>query len=109
MKKSKLIKSHMLRVRISEYEAVKLSWYADKQNKTVSQIIREYLRRLPAIKMNFEEFSEYYEATTGIKNVETNLNRGYANSLTLSLEDWLKMTRNQNEIPLDEWSEIANW
>ncbi len=110
MKRRKAFKTQMLRVRITEYEAVKLNFYAHKHDKTVSKIIREYIRRLPSVKMNFSEFKTYYEETTGIEISEINLNISILKNSILSLEDWLEMIKDQPDgLAIDEWAEIAGW
>jgi hypothetical protein len=45
------LKTNMLRVRLSDLERSKLESYAEKKSCTVSQIICEYIRRLPNNKL----------------------------------------------------------
>ena len=47
----KPVKTKMLKVRLTDREANKLSRFAEKHEVSVSHIIREYIRRLP----KFEE------------------------------------------------------
>lgn len=109
MKRARLAKNHTLRVRISEYEAVKVSSYAYKHGKTVSQIIREYIRRLPAVKMSFDEFENYYEQTIGVKVDVIKFNISILKTSILTLEEWLEIVKYEPEMPLDDWAEIAGW
>lgn len=44
---NKAAKVYTLKVRISEYERTKLANLAKKKGWTISQVIREYIRRLP--------------------------------------------------------------
>jgi hypothetical protein len=43
------LKTKLLKARVTETEMLKAQVYADKKGITVSQLIRDYLRRLPAI------------------------------------------------------------
>lgn len=43
------LKTKLLKARVTETEMLKAQLYADKKGITVSQLIRDYLRRLPAI------------------------------------------------------------
>lgn len=47
MTKSKPKKSDVLRVRLTKWENSKLQSYADNHGKTVSEVIRAYIHRLP--------------------------------------------------------------
>lgn len=47
MRSEKSIKDNTLRVRLNSHEAAKLKFYAESHARTVSQVIREYIRRLP--------------------------------------------------------------
>ncbi|PSB61520.1 hypothetical protein C7B79_21705 [Chroococcidiopsis cubana CCALA 043] len=43
------LRTKLLKVRLTEVELLKTQSYADKKGITVSQLIWEYLRRLPAV------------------------------------------------------------
>lgn len=90
VKHRKLAKKEMLRVRLSEYEIAKLNCYAWKQNKTVSLVIREYIKRLPAVRMTFEEFKTYYQGYHSIKIDETKFNISLLKDQVFTLEEWLQ-------------------
>lgn len=110
MKRKKPSKTHMLRVRITEYEAIKLDFYAHKHEKTVSKVIREYIRRLPVVKMNFNDFKTFYEETTGEKIPEMKVNISFYKDSIFRLEDWLEMIKQEPEdIELDDWAEMVGW
>lgn len=47
MTRKKPMKSEWLRVRIDTHEKNKITAYADKHDRTVAHVIREYIRRLP--------------------------------------------------------------
>ena len=47
MANKKVVKEKLLRVRLTEREETKLRAYADKHGRSMSLVIREYIRRLP--------------------------------------------------------------
>lgn len=55
-KSTKPTKSSVLRVRLSDHELTKLTHFAKKRDRTLSQVIREYIRRLP--NPNSDQISE---------------------------------------------------
>lgn len=111
MKHKKLPKENTLRVRLSIYELIKLEQYAIKHDTTKSKVIRDYIKRLPAIKMNFDQFSEYYYQIFGTKIDEIKFNKTLLKKEVMTLEEWLELRLNAGvrELPLDEWQEIAGW
>lgn len=50
MSEKRLTKTKMLRIRLTEHEHSKLEAYAVGHGTTVSQVMREYIRRLPNLK-----------------------------------------------------------
>jgi hypothetical protein len=48
-----------LRVRVTPHERAKLERYAAKHNRTMSQVIREYIRRLPNAKGELSSLDGY--------------------------------------------------
>ncbi len=71
MKDKKMLKNNTLRVRLSEHEMSKLQAYADAHEWTLSQVIREYIRRLPNAKTPSQHVSslDSYEVIKGENNL----------------------------------------
>ncbi len=57
-------KNNTLRVRLTDYEVTKLRNHAEKHGVSVSHIIHEYIKRLPAPRASGFEGYEY----TGLEN-----------------------------------------